>query len=194
MARKRTDTAKTAKPQKSAKVRLGTATLVALSGFGAYHGVQAIAATATLPIIARLIRAVDLTINTTLDFGTLAMTVDRAGQATVDPALNHLFIDDNSSLSLAGGKPAAGRLQVRGVEYPVAISIAEQTVKLTNGTDSVLVDDFNLVTLNGGIKMTFTPTQGTASFTVPIGATINTRPGQVSGTYVGVNRIFASYQ
>ncbi|MCB9990741.1 MAG: DUF4402 domain-containing protein [Rhodospirillales bacterium] len=176
------------------KVMLRAATLMALGGVVSYEGIQAVAATATLPVIARLVRAIELTVNTTLDFGTLAMTMDRAGKATIDPGVNRLFIDDNSSLSLAGGKPAAGRMFIRGSEYPVAISLDSPTVKLTNGTDSVLVTNFNLLTANGGTKMTFTPTENTYSLSIPVGATLRTRTGQVSGTYVGTARIFASYQ
>lgn len=179
---------------RSAKVRLSAATMTAISGLAGYQAIHAIAATATLPIIARLVRAIELTVNTTLDFGTLAMTVDRAGQARIDPELNRLFIDRNGSLTLAGGKPAAGRLTIKGAEFPVAISVENSTVKLTNGTNSVVVGDFNLVTAQGGTKMTFTPTQNSYAFTVPIGATIKTRSGQLSGTYVGATRIFASYQ
>lgn len=173
------------------KVRLGVATLAALSGAAAW---QAVAATATLPIIARLVRAIDLTVNTTMDFGTLAMTAQRAGAATLDPEINRLNVDGSSSLSLAGGTPNAGRLMIRGAEFPVAISIEDATVKLTNGTATVEVGDFNLVTADGGMKMTFTPTAKSYGFTIPVGATIKTRPGQISGTYVGTTRIFASYQ
>lgn len=179
---------------KSAKVRLSAATMTALSGLAAYQAIHAIAATATLPIIARLVRAIELTINTTLDFGTLAMTVDQAGQATVDPELNRLIIDGRGGLTLAGGKPAAGRLTVKGAEFAVAISVEDATVKLTNGSDTVVIGSFNLATANGGTKMTFTPTDNTYEFTVPIGATLKTRTGQISGTYVGTTRIFASYQ
>lgn len=187
-------TRKAGREKPARKVRLSTATLVALSGLASYHGIQAIAATATLPIIARLVRAIEVTVNTTLDFGTLAMTVEQGGHATIDPGVNRMFIDGNSSLTLAGGKPTAGRLQIKGAEFPVAVSIEDATVKLTNGTDSVLVSNFNLVTAAGGTKMTFTPTKNTYAFTIPIGATIRTRTGQVSGTYVGTTRIFASYQ
>lgn len=193
MAKKTTN--KTKKPAKrSAKVRLSAATMMAVSGFAGYHAVNAIAATATIPIIARLVRAIDLTVNTTLDFGTLAMTADRAGRATLDPGLNRLFIDSDGSLSLAGGKPAAGRLRVKGADFPLAVSIDQSTVKLTNGSQTVMVNNFNLLTAKGGTKFTFTPTQGSFSFTIPVGATLQTRTGQVSGTYVGSNRLFASYQ
>ena len=127
---------------KTAKVRLSAATLTVISGVAAYQAVQAVAATATLPIIARLVRAIELTVNTTLDFGTLAMTAERAGQATLDPGLDRLFIDGAGGLSLAGGKPAAGRLLIKGAEFPVAISIDEPSVKLTNGTNSVARQQF----------------------------------------------------
>jgi len=179
---------------KQAKVRLSAVTLTALSGIAAYQAIHAVAATATMPIIARLVRAIELTVNTTLDFGTLAMTVDRAGQATIDPEVDRLFIDGSSGLTLAGGKPAAGRLMVKGAEFPIAVSIEDPSVKLTNGTGTVVVNNFNIATAKGGTKMTFTPTQNTYAFTIPIGATINTREGQISGTYTGTTRIFASYQ
>ena len=188
-----TDKAKR-KNGKTAKVRLSAATLTVVSGVAAYQAVHAIAATATLPIIAKLVRAIELTVNTTLDFGTLAMTAERAGQATLDPGLDRLFVDGGGGLSLAGGKPAAGRLLIKGAEFPVAISIDEPSVKLTNGLNSVVVNDFNLVTAKGGTKMTFTPTANTYAFTIPIGATLHTKTGQVSGTYVGSAKIFASYQ
>lgn len=178
----------------AAKVRLSTTSMVVLSGLAAYQDMNAVAATATLPIIARLVQAIELTVNTTLDFGTLAMTADRAGRAMIDPEVNQLFIDDNSSLSLAGGKPQAGRLFVKGAEFPVAISLDDTVVKMTNGTGTVEVGNFNLVTANGGTKMTFTPTQNDYSFSIPIGATIKTLTGQVGGTYVGTTSIFASYQ
>ena len=99
-------------------MRLSAATLTVISGVAAYQAVHAVAATATLPIIAKLVRAIELTVNTTLDFGTLAMTAERAGQATLDPGLDRLFVDGGGGLSLAGGKPAAGRLLSRARNFP----------------------------------------------------------------------------
>lgn len=176
-------------------VRLGSAVLAVLSGLGVYEGFRhADAASANLQIIARLVYALDMTVNTTLDFGTLAMTMDRAGRATLDPGLNRLLVGADGSLSLAGGQPVAGRLKIRGANFPVSVSVEDTRIKLTNGTDTATVSAFNLLTGQGGIKMTFTPDQQTYSFTVPVGATLKTRPGQLSGTYVGTARIFASYQ
>ena len=70
---------------------------------------SAAAVSSTLPIMARLIRAIEVTVNTSLDFGTMAMTMERGGFARIDPALNKLIVEGNSSLSLAGGVPQAGR-------------------------------------------------------------------------------------
>jgi len=39
--------------------------MVVLSGLAPYQAMHAVAATATLPIIARLVRAIELTVNTT---------------------------------------------------------------------------------------------------------------------------------
>lgn len=173
------------------RVKLGAAAAL-VSGLAAW---QAVAATADLRIIAKLIRAIDVTVNTALDFGTLAMTVDRAGHATMDPSVNRLLIGNNGSLSLAGGLPSVGRLRIKGAEFPVHISIEDASVKLTNGVNTVTVDNFNIQSAHGGAKMTFTPVDLQAySLTVPVGATLKTQPGQASGTYTGVTRIFASYQ
>ncbi|MCB9989684.1 MAG: DUF4402 domain-containing protein [Rhodospirillales bacterium] len=183
--------------KKSMKAKAKTATaagVVALSSLSFYHAMNAVAATATMPIVAKLIRAIEITINTTMDFGTLAMTVDRAGQATLDPETDKLYIASHSSLSLAGGQPQAGRLQIRGSELPVTISVEETAVKLTNGTATVSVTDFNLLTARGGTYVTVTPTSNNPYVTMAVGATINTRVGQLSGSYVGAARIRANYQ
>lgn len=179
---------------KSIAKPLVTTALVSLSCFTlqALRGV--IASTATLPITVRLIRAIEITVATSLDFGTLAMTVDRAGSATIDPSLNRLVIDDNSSLALAGGTPQVGRFTVRGSAFPVTVSVEDTSVKLTNGIETVTVNSFNLMTVNGGSQVTVTPQAGQNSFTIPVGASINTKAGQLDGTYVGSTRIFANFQ
>lgn len=196
-----TDTAKNksepvavTKDKAQKKVRLGASTLVALSAIAGYQAYDVVAATATLPMIAKIIRAIEITVNTTLDFGTLAMTIDRAGQARIDPGVDRLFIDGNSSLTLAGGNPKAGRVEIKGADFPVAVSIPASQVEMTNGTDTIVVSNFNLLTAGGGTKLTITPSPGSFSFTLPVGATINTRSNQLTGTYTGSTQIFANYQ
>lgn len=168
--------------------------LVSLSCFTAQALRTAVASTATLPITVRLIRAIEITLDTSLDFGTLAMTLDRAGTARMDTSLNRLVIDNNSSLSLSGGTPQVGRFTIKGSAFPVTVSVEETSVQLTNGVDTLTVNSFNLMTVDGGARITVTPQAGQNSFTVPVGASLIAKPGQLDGTYVGTTRIFANFQ
>lgn len=175
--------------------KLAAGGLVSLSCFGLLHMLKiATAATTTLPVKAKLVRAIELTVDTSLDFGTLAMTIDRAGEARMDPELNRLVVDGSSSLSLAGGVPQAGRLKIKGASSPISLSIEDAAINLTNGVTAVTVDKFNFITANGGSRVTITPAVGHPSFTVAVGATLNTKPGQLTGTYVGTARIYANFQ
>jgi len=178
---------------KSAK-RLAISAAVSLSCFTlqALRGV--VASTATLPITVRLIRAIEVTLDTSLDFGTLAMTIERAGTARMDTSLNRLVIDDNSSLALSGGTPQVGRFTIKGSVFPITLTVEDTSVRLTNGVDTLTVNSFNLMTVNGGTQVTVTPQVGQNSFTVPIGASLFAKPGQLDGTYVGATRIFANFQ
>ena len=173
---------------------LVTSALGSLSCFTLQGQRDVIASTGTLPISVRLIRAVEITLATSLDFGTLAMTLDRAGTARMDTSLNRLIIDNNSSLALAGGTPQVGRFTISGSAFPVTISIEDTSVQLTNGVESLTVNGFNLMTDNGGSQITVTPQAGQNSFTIPVGASILAKPGQLDGTYVGTTRIFANFQ
>ena len=179
--------------KKIAKPLIGTA-LVSLSCLSIESLKEVIASTATLPISVRLLRAVEITLNTSMDFGTLAMTLDRGGTARIDPNLNRLIIDDNSSLALAGGVPRVGRFTVRGTPYPISVSVEDTSVRLTNGLQTLTVNNFNILTNDAGAQVTITPQAGENTFTVPIGATLNTKSGQLDGTYVGTTRIFANFQ
>ncbi len=114
--------------------RLAAGGLVSLSLFSALTLRSVLASTATLPIMVRLIRAIEVTVATSLDFGTLAMSPEEAGKAHMDPGLNRLILDDRNSLALAGGVPKVGRLVVRGAAFPVAISIEENNIVVISST------------------------------------------------------------
>ena len=180
-----------AKPAEAAMATGAAALLVSLSSFSYF---KAMAATATLPILAKIIRAIEVTVNTSLDFGTLAMTNDVAAQATVDPLSSELRIDGKGGLALAGGVPRAGRIQVKGSPLSVNVSVEASNVQLTNGSTFLTINNFNFMTANGGAQVTVTPTGPGNAAVLSVGATINARPGQLIGTYVGSNRIFANYQ
>ncbi|MCB1721151.1 MAG: DUF4402 domain-containing protein [Alphaproteobacteria bacterium] len=182
------------KPAPNGLKKLATGGLVTLSMFSALALRSVIASTATLPIIVRLVKAIEVTVATSLDFGTLVMDPEEAGRAAINPSLNRLILDNENSLSLAGGTPKVGRLRIKGSAFPVSISIEDTSVHLTNGLTDVTVNNFNFVSADGGTRVTITPQAGQVSFTVPVGATLHTKPGQSEGTYVGTTRIFANFQ
>lgn len=182
---------KSAKPTDAALATGAAAVLVSLSSLCYF---KAMAATATLPILAKIIRAIEVTVNTSMNFGTLAMTQDIAAQATVDPLSSELRIDGKGGLTLAGGVPRAGRIQVKGSPQAVNVSMEASNVQLTNGTTFLTINNFNFLTANGGAQVTVTPTGPGNAAILSVGATIHARPGQLVGTYVGSNRVFANYQ
>jgi hypothetical protein len=168
--------------------------LITLSCVCLYSFKGLVAIAATLPISVRLVRAVELTVSRSLDFGTLAVTLNGAGEAKLDTGLNQLKVSGGGSLSLAGGTPNVGRLAIRGATYPVTISMESASVQLTNGSDQITIQDFNMMTSNMGHRVTITPQAGHNTITIPVGATLNTKAGQLTGTYTGSTRIFASFQ
>jgi len=180
--------------KKNGKAVMATSAAALLVSLSSYGYFKAMAATATMPILANIIRAIEITINTSLDFGTLAMTSDVAGQATVDPLSSELRIDGKGGLALAGGVPRAGRVTVKGSPLSVDISIEASNVQLTNGTTFLTINNFNFMTAEGGGHVSVVPTGPGNAAVLSVGATIQTRPGQLVGTYVGSNRIFANYQ
>jgi hypothetical protein len=159
--------------------------------------VSAVAATATIDIVAKVVRPIDIVVNSSMDFGTLAVTNAAEGKATINPLTDNLFVDGRSSLALTNGHPRAGRLKITGAPgAAISISMEKTEISLTNGSTSLMVDNFSFATSNGlqGTKVTLTPTGTNDSLTLAVGATLNTREAQLSGSYVGSNRIFANLQ
>lgn len=156
--------------------------------------VPARADTVTVPVYAKLVQAVEITVNASLDFGDLAFTPDQAGEARIDPATNMLAGEGTQALLPVGGKPQAGQIVIRGAEYPVEISMEQPSVRLTNGHDFVTVSDFHFINAQTGSRVTVMPDPQGNDIILPIGATLRTRVGQMSGSYVGVGSIYAHYQ
>lgn len=175
----------------AAATTLVTLSTVALSFSG---GQKAQAITATMNIYAELLRILEMTINTSLDFGVLAITEERAGEAVIDPLTDKMTVGGSGALTQAGGTPRAGKIRVKGISAPVTVSMEETSIRLTNGTTHVTVNDFNFMSGDGGPQVTVVPSQAGATATLSIGATLVTKQGQLIGSYVGSNRIFANYQ
>ena len=181
-------------PFKKSTLKTGAAAaLVSLSCFGMYH---AVAATATIPIIAKLIRAIEITVNTALNFGTLAVLNDDEGGGTarLDPSTGQLTVDSAGGLAFAGGEPKAGKFIIRGAPLPVNVTIAMPTMQIDNGAEFLTVRNFKLMNDSGGSRATVTPAGPGNSIAVTLGATVVTRPGSATGTYTGANTVFANYQ
>ena len=92
-------------------------------------------------------------------------------------------IKENMRVCTSGGAP-----------MPVNVSMETNNVQLTNGSTFLTINNFNFLTANGGDQVTITPTAAAVPVVLSVGATLNARPGQLTGTYVGSNRIFANYQ
>lgn len=168
------------------------AVLVSLSVFGL---TRAVAATATLPIIAQIVRAIKITVNTSLNFGTLAVTnAASPGTASIDPLTGKLTVDSKGGLAFSGGTPTAGRVIIKGAALPVNVTIASPTMQIHNGAESLTVENFKLVNRTGSPRVTVTPFGPGSSIAVNVGASITSRPGQANGVYTGTNTLYANYQ
>ncbi len=157
-------------------------------------GVQAWAETVVVPVVAKLVRAVEVSVNASLDFGDLAFAADQDGEARLDPASNMLVPEGKNNLQSVGGKPQAAQIVIRGAEYPVQLSMDQPSIRLSNGRDFVTVSDFHFINAQTGSRVTVMPDTQGGDIILPIGATLRTRVGQMSGSYVGVGSINADYE
>ena len=176
--------------------RFACVAVAALAFFVLYAGLTRASASvsAVLPVKVSLLRAIDLNVQAELNFGTLVLTVDSEGRARLDPQSSQLFLDDFSGLAVAQGDPQVGLLELRGAGVPIVLSVEDETVTLTNGISTIDVTNFNLMTADGGTVVTLEPLNEFDPVLVPVGATLETSQGQMSGIYTGFTRVFASYQ
>jgi hypothetical protein len=142
-----------------------------------------LAATAHIAIAARVVKPVEITVDSSPHFGTMAHS---GGVTHVDPSDRY---NPENGLSPAAGAPQAGRITIRGQSSPVSISIEDSAVNLSNGSEQVTVNNFNLG--QGAPRVTVTPQ---ATVTVPVGATLSSKPGQAEGIYRGITRVSANFQ
>ena len=75
---------------------------------------------------------------------------------------------------------------------PIDITVTSPAFTLTNGGDTMTVNNFNLLTNAGGNSGTITLAANPTTF--PIGATLNVGPAQAAGTYTGSYTINVNYQ
>lgn len=167
--------------------------LISLSVMGV---ARSLAASATFPIVAQILRPVEISINTALNFGILAMTnVTQPGMATIDPETGRLTVDSRGGLAFAGGTPTAGRMTIRGAPGPVNVTIGMPTMQIYNGIDSLTIENFRLLSQGAaGVHGMAIPAGPMDTVTFHIGASLIAPPRRAEGIYTGINTIFANYQ
>lgn len=168
--------------------------LISLSVMGV---ARCLAASATFPIVAQILRPVEISINTSLNFGILAMTnVTKPGMATIDPETGRLTVDSRGGLAFAGGTPTAGRMTIRGAPGPVNVTIGMPTMQIYNGIDSLTIENFRLLSQGAGgqAQGMVIPAGPMDTVTLNIGASLVAPPRRAEGIYTGINTIFANYQ
>lgn len=165
--------------------------LVTLSSLSLY---RAVAATATLPIIARIIRAIEVTVTASLDFGTLALTRSATAELKLEPETSQLRVDGTGAISSIGPQPKPGVIRIKGAPQSVIVSVETNNMFISNGNSFMTVNNFQLGSNQAGPTITVTPDAANSSILFPVGATLNARTGQVTGVYTGTNTIFANYQ
>lgn len=165
--------------------------LVTLSSFSFY---RAIAATGTLPVIAKIIRAIEVSVTASLDFGTLAVTREAQAEVTIDPSTQTSRIDGSGAISSVGSQPTPGFIRIKGAPQAVIVSLETNNMFITNGASFMTVSNFNLGSTLAGPTITVTPGADNSSVLFPVGATLVATTGQVTGVYTGSNTIFANYQ
>lgn len=181
------------KKSDTAKI-LKASSLTALVTLSSLSLFKAVAATATLPIIARIVKAIEITVTASLDFGTLAVTESAQAEMRLDPSTAQLTVDGTGSIASVGGQPKPGYIRIKGAKNSVIVSLETNNMFISNGSSFMTVSNFHLMSNLAGPTITVTPTGANSSVLFPVGATLVSTTGQVTGVYTGSNTIFANYQ
>ena len=144
---------------------------------------HAVPAYATFPIA--------ITNSANMHFGTL-VTGGSGGTVLIRPDGTRTLGGGVRAVNGAGLSQPALMTIIGSTGTPIELSMTATNFPLTNGAgDTMVVDDFNLVTNNGGVLETIT--LATTSETFNIGATLTVPSGPADGTYTGNFTINAKY-
>lgn len=175
------------KKQKSSRVKTaltGAAIMVALS---AHPHNDAHAVTDALDVEAVIIptgQAILATQN--LNFG----DISESGGGTVTVNTAGAITDSPGAVSV-GGTIEQGVIQTYGNPGDQVDFTIPATAVLNNGGNTMVVDQFNLRTLGGGLTENITMT-GTNT-AIPVGGRLNVGAGQATGTYTGAVTVTATF-
>ncbi|MEM9470198.1 MAG: DUF4402 domain-containing protein [Pseudomonadota bacterium] len=117
--------------------------------------------------------------------GTGAITINTAGARSSTGGI---------TLIPGGGLESQGAVSISGsTGLAIDLSMVGTSFVISNGADTMTVNNFNVVSDGGGVSETITLT--TTPQTFAIGARLNvTNPAQPDGTYIGNYNISANYQ
>lgn len=174
------------------KILAGTA-MVALSGLAAG---DAVAASASINIDAVVLRAIALTEQSPLDFGTFSA----AGADTIQVDPDGTVTSGGSIAHIGTSSPNPAKVQIKAsAGYAIDVSVGAATVSITSGANKMQVNAFDLATAvgagvnGGGTTQTYT-LAGTTVTSFFVGATLNVGAAQAAGVYAGTFVVNAAYQ
>lgn len=138
----------------------------------------------TLPVV--------LNVSEDLVFGTIFET----GAGTVEILSDGTRNVSGGVQTISGaGIASQGILTLAGsTGLSIEISVTATSFTMTNGTDTMTVSDFHLVTNSGGPSATITIPGATNPRNFNVGATLSVSAGQAEGAYSGDFVIVANYQ
>ena len=180
---------------KNGKVNKALMMGTALVSLGALNASQAEAATGAVLMTAEVLTPIVVSSTIPLVFGSLTVAAGTTGTLTVGPVTVGPTPGGGGGVTPAGSvlTPAFGVIRVAGnTGVNIDLAVTTTTFTVTNGTTSMNVNAFNIVTDANGPSATVT--FGASPGTFPIGGTLNVAAGQATGNYTGSVSVSATYQ
>jgi len=126
-----------------------------------------------------------------LHFGTFA-SGPSAGTVVIDPAGGGRSQTGGVTLVSGAGLAANGVISLTGsTGINITLSMTNTSFLISNGADSMTVNNFNFNTAAGGSSTVINLAATTE--TIPLGATLQVSAGQAQGTYTGNYTVNAVY-
>jgi hypothetical protein len=173
---------------KNKKILMAGAAMVALSPMVAN---SVLADTEVIQARARVLQAVDISELANLDFGTFS--VGATGGAILIAPTGADTLEPNTVNQVGISAPHEAKVNIKGTAgFPVVLAVTAPTITVTNGTTTMVVNNFNIGTDAGGTN--YVQAMVAATETAQIGASLTVGNNQAAGIYLGNFTISANYQ